>query len=495
MYHLLPILAAAVSEDALFRWVCERGGGTSVRAALAAGGVRGLVATRDAAVGDVLLEVPLAMCLCDRSVDEESAAPLPFDPPAWRRSLPWNVQLALSVHDMRGADDEMGELFIGSWPEPPKLPKDCEPSELALASDRSLELRADESYFWTDEQYWAARDACEAAEKARRVAAGEVGAGDDGDCVPATFPNRDDFGWALEQVWSRCLKLSAGVHGVRRLLVPAVDLANHEACPSAMYAYAASATGGPAVRLHAARALRAGDAVTITYGEHTNSHFALYYGFVPFEPNPHDEIRLSLADLVSLVGIVPDQQTLTTAPAQGWEAAIASLEPPPPQPARTHALRSAAPARLLVADLVKLLPAQAEAPAEARALRAIAEAASGLERALWGDEAGGGAAADEALLSSSPPVLSERGALLVRLRLSRRILLSSLRENAARLARAFEAGPADEAAEALEAAHREAEPPTYPHLDDLPLEELESWAAREWVWASHGSTGGAYREP
>ena len=119
MYHLLPILAAAVSEDALFRWVCERGGGTSVRAALAAGGVRGLVATRDAAVGDVLLEVPLAMCLCDRSVDEESAAPLPFDPPAWRRSLPWNVQLALSVHDMRGADDEMGELFIGSWPEPP----------------------------------------------------------------------------------------------------------------------------------------------------------------------------------------------------------------------------------------------------------------------------------------------------------------------------------------------------------------------------------------
>ena len=46
-----------------------------------------------------------------------------------------------------------------------------------------------------------------------------------------------------------------------------LDLANHEAQPSALFTY--SAVGGGSIRLHATRPLLEGDAVTITYGEHS----------------------------------------------------------------------------------------------------------------------------------------------------------------------------------------------------------------------------------
>ena len=49
--------------------------------------------------------------------------------------------------------------------------------------------------------------------------------------------------------------------GVRRLLVPVLDLANHDGAePSALYAYSGAGRTGDCIRLHAARPLRAGDA-------------------------------------------------------------------------------------------------------------------------------------------------------------------------------------------------------------------------------------------
>ena len=101
----------------------------------------------------------------------------------------------------------------------------CEASELALASDRTVEQKADEAYFWADEQYWAAASAADAAD--------------------AAVPTREEFMWALEHVWSRCLRLTAGTHGVRRLLVPAIDLANHDFAPSAVVQRLADGHGAP----------------------------------------------------------------------------------------------------------------------------------------------------------------------------------------------------------------------------------------------------------
>ena len=40
------------------------------------------------------------------------------------------------------------------------------------------------------------------------------------------------------------VRITAGAHGVRRILAPMLDLANHHPVPSAMYAFASGSTCG-----------------------------------------------------------------------------------------------------------------------------------------------------------------------------------------------------------------------------------------------------------
>ena len=294
---LTTSLALATSDQAaLFRWLSDHGGGAHVAIGVSETGLRGLVTERACAPGDVLLEVPLSLCIAD-GADDDASLPLAGAAPRWTWTLPWNVQLALAVLEKRERRQAGADPFLDSWPKaPPPLPTTCESSELALASDPSLSSKADEAFFWLDEQYWLAREAADAAHGEAAAAGGEAAG-----WAAAGFPSAAEFREAMEFVWSRCLRLSSGPHGVRRLLVPLLDLANHEATPAAMYAFGHSAACGPSIRLHAARALRAGDAVTITYGEHSSTHFALYYGFVPGPTNPYDTLQVSLSDVLSTV--------------------------------------------------------------------------------------------------------------------------------------------------------------------------------------------------
>ena len=226
-------------------------------------------------MGDVLLEVPLE-CVLSTAGD---GAPLPAEPPPWTASLPWNVQLALSA--LERERDEHWRPFLQSWPaESPALPLLLEPEALSAAQDDAFEADADAACFWLHEQYLEACDAAEAA-------------GLDAPAEPA-------FRRALQLVWSRCLRLRAGPHGTRRLLVPMVDLANHDGlAPAALFAFSAAGRRGACVRLYAARPLEKGDEVTITYGDHPNAHFAQYYGFVP-RHNPHDTVSVALPQLLEL---------------------------------------------------------------------------------------------------------------------------------------------------------------------------------------------------
>ncbi|EOD19650.1 hypothetical protein EMIHUDRAFT_242820 [Emiliania huxleyi CCMP1516] len=263
----------------LASWINAHGGRVHLGAATVAG-LRGLVAQRSSAVGDVLLEVPLE-CVLSTAGD---GAPLPAEPPPWTASLPWNVQLALSA--LERERDEHWRPFLQSWPaESPALPLLLEPEALSAAQDDAFEADADAACFWLHEQYLEACDAAEAA-------------GLDAPAEPA-------FRRALQLVWSRCLRLRAGPHGTRRLLVPMVDLANHDGvAPAALFAFSAAGRRGACVRLYAARPLEKGDEVTITYGDHPNAHFAKYYGFVP-RHNPHDTVSVALPQLLELSGAAP----------------------------------------------------------------------------------------------------------------------------------------------------------------------------------------------
>ena len=448
-------------------WLLERGGASAV-ACGEHDGVRGLVATRDAATGDVLLEVPVSACLLSAG-DGDSG--LPGEPPSWAATLPWNVQLALSV--LRHEADAASEFapFLRSWPEEaPPLPSGLDAEQLAEAQDRAFETEADTAYFWAGEQYVAAYEAAEAAAAA--------------DGAAFSFYPQERFTRALYFVWSRCLRLSAGpALGVRRLLVPVLDLANHDGAePSALYAYSGAGRTGDCIRLHAARPLRAGDAVTITYGEHTSSHFALYYGFVP-RVNPHDYLSFSLAALLAAApdDAAPDDgwiAALTAADASGLPTTALQLRAAAPDEAADLALRAALQpdeavylANTLAAieadeldedDLIEL--DTDEAAAERAAL--LAGICAGLEAAELST-----VEEDEAALAAAalPPAVR----LCVEVRLARKRLLRELQASMREIA----AAP-DDACSKL--AFRQRAPSTYPALDAIPASELAGWAELRW---------------
>lgn len=205
--------AEAVTD--LAGWIASHGGGGSLRITDVGDGLRGLVCTRDALVGDVLLEVPLKCVLANRGDGERMAA----EPPEWCSGLPWNVQLALSV--LARETTAEWKPFLTTWPaELPELPMGLEPEELAAAQDPSFEAEADQSCFWVQEQYFNAFDAAEADHQTTAME-GEV----------FSFPSEPAFRRAMLLVWSRCLRLTAGPYGVRRLLVPMLDMANHDGEP------------------------------------------------------------------------------------------------------------------------------------------------------------------------------------------------------------------------------------------------------------------------
>ena len=275
--------------------------------------------------------------------------------------------------------------------------------------------------------------------------------------------------------------------------------------------------------MHAAQPLRAGEPVTITYGEHTNAHFALYYGFVP-QPSPFDEIEVTISDVLA----VTPAELRGQSPQAGWEAAVEALAGHEvlngKAPSEPFALRATAPDTALFRALELLLAgssvgdrhlvvgdrhlAGSSVGGEAAAARAIARVAAAIEEALWGggasdrDAEEAGIRADERLLESCSrdklselardtlsergASLSERGALLVRLRLSRRRLLASLRVAMHEAADALEDaadGAHEVASAALAARLAAASPAVYPQLDALPLDELQAWESRQCDWS------------
>ena len=81
-----PPTTTVASSSEVFSWLADRGGLLRVAVGADPNGVRGLVATEAAAVGAVLLQVPLNATLTDH--DDDDGASLPGEPPAWCASLP-----------------------------------------------------------------------------------------------------------------------------------------------------------------------------------------------------------------------------------------------------------------------------------------------------------------------------------------------------------------------------------------------------------------------
>eukprot|EP00439_Symbiodinium_sp_Y106_P079947 s2899_g18.t1 len=389
--------------DTLLSWIQEGGGDGTLKRDVDARGLRGLVVTKPARAGDILLEVPLGLTLAD-GCEGPSEGAVAAGPP-WSKQLPWNVQLALGVLARRQEPD--WSLFLDSWPPAPILPKDMEDEDLEEAQDEDFEVKAGGTLFWLEERYEDALAAWEQAEAAD----------------PKVFWSEEEFRWAMAHVWSRCCRLDLEeLGGIRRLLIPLLDMGNHDSEPSAVFDLGRN---GRAVCLSATRDLQEGDPVTYSYGEHPNEHFALYYGFVP-ESNPYDHFKVSLTKVLQCL-------TLAGFPGAGdWQAARMEEVVLSGVAANSLELRARSPPLGLLQALFALLPEASEATV----LRAVAVACQCLEA-----EHPTTLKEDQEIIDSRSSELADGVLLLVKLRMERKKLFSSLSQTLQDLAKVFEESP------------------------------------------------------
>lgn len=388
---LVLLVAGPAFTEPLWQWLSERGGDGCVEGK-SVGGLRGLAVKKAVKKGEVILQVPLRCTLGDGCKRGDSGDETPVAAgPGWAKKLPWNVQLALGVLERR--KDPEWSAFLDSWPAAPALPKDLEEEELEEAQDEDLEVKAGGTFFWLEDRYEDAREAYEAAES-------------------DSFPwSEEDFRWALAHVWSRCLRLDLGSQR-RRLLVPLLDLGNHDSNPSASFEHLPSER---AVCLVALRDMQPEDAVTYSYGEHPNEHFLLYYGFVPAE-NPYDFVNVTFSKVLSFL--------------PGYDETLDLKE------FGGVLLRANAPDVSLLQVLHAVLreAGDDDAAAQARVLKAIAQVCRGLEQ-----EYPTTAEEDETILQDpSKSGLSAGAVTLVQWRLSRKQLLRRLGKSMEELATLME---------------------------------------------------------
>ena len=99
----------------------------------------------------------------------------------------------------------------------------------------------------------------------------------------------DTLGWAFACASSRAFRVAG--EGKPAAMLPLIDVANHSFEPSAEVRPALG-EGPGTIEMVACRPIRAGDEVTLNYGNLSNDYFLLDYGFVPQGTNGHDNASL-----------------------------------------------------------------------------------------------------------------------------------------------------------------------------------------------------------
>ena len=221
-------------------WLLERGGASAVACGEHDGGVAS--SPRDAATGDVLLEVPVSACLLSAGDS---------DRPARRAAVVGGdaaVERAARAQRVLRHEADAASEFAPF----------CAPGPTRRRRCRAVSTRSSWPRRTTAPSRRRPTRRTLGGRAVRRRLRGGGGGGRRRRRRLLLLPAGALHARALLCVVA-LLRLSAGpTLGVRRLLVPVLDLANHDGAePSALYAYSGAGRTGDCIRLHAARPLRA----------------------------------------------------------------------------------------------------------------------------------------------------------------------------------------------------------------------------------------------
>ena len=247
-----------------------------------------LVASRDAAAGDRLLEVPRDCCLTahrsgviggligqtDLMYDAAGDLRDEVGEEMYKRGATWDVRLALAVLEAtNSAGGEFWDLYRRLLPLPVALstPACLPPSLLPELHDEALSAKAAARRDELAALYPLLADA-----EAHPATTMYLQMGAPPDAIPSPLA------WAHALVVSRCFTCADGdTFG----FVPILDLCEHAAAPSANF----SSTADGGFQLRALKPIAAGEAVTISYGgDYDSRRLMEQYGFSQPEGNAND---------------------------------------------------------------------------------------------------------------------------------------------------------------------------------------------------------------
>ena len=264
----VPSVAASMtaSPAELAEWVTANGGDVSaVRVGEGERG-RGLFAARDVAEGEAVLRVPVSLALND------GVAPEPYP------GAPWSVTLAAAILTARDAGEESPwARYVASLPRETigfaNSPAADDPASVAILFD---DAAADELQRYLT----LLRGSHRAMTMMRREW------------------TLEEWRWAMSQVHSRTFRVEEPTTArgrTRRLMVPFVDLLNHDSREGVWQCdwdceWELGGGGGDFV-VRARRDVAEGEEVLVSYGERCDRHFCVFFGFLP-EPNPHNGVAL-----------------------------------------------------------------------------------------------------------------------------------------------------------------------------------------------------------
>ena len=279
---------ASTSTTDIAEWLVANGGECSaVRAGVGSRG-RGLFAARNLRAGESIVRIPLKACITD------IASPNPYP------GCPYSVTLAAAILTERDAgSSSRWAQYVASLPEEVVGYANC-----------------DEALVGDDDVIRAAVGGDDALVDELQTYASLV-IGSHAAIVQRGW-NSGDWIWAMSQVHSRTFRVDLEVpaaHGARvgndgnrertvRLLAPFADLLNHDSDPNEVcceWGVEQRAVGnelgssdllnGFDFVVKASRDIQEGSEALVSYGERSDPHFFMYYGFLP-KKNPFNRAPL-----------------------------------------------------------------------------------------------------------------------------------------------------------------------------------------------------------
>ena len=292
---------AAVTE-----WVTGAGGEVDSVRIGHVDGMRGVIMEREiGALRTELMRVPSALAIND---DPDELCALPLGAALGRSGLALlqpdaRLALRLLLERSRG-DASPWHAYIALLPA-------AVPCARHLSDAALIECRSD---FVLQQAMLARKYAATVLSSVTRLVSEADGAD------PADLVDFDEaaLGWALDMVHSRSFSVDMGARGLRRCMVPLIDMLNN--APGAGCDFTYDETDEPPSFLvelpEGGSAPAVGQQLYLDYGPQTSEELLLMYGFVPAQPTAADVVGLSGAVTAADLAAAPGDEAMREEKAQ-----------------------------------------------------------------------------------------------------------------------------------------------------------------------------------